>query len=168
MKTGYDLVWIAGERTPNHLALVDDRTDRKLTYRQLLDEVDAVAAGLAARGVGPGSRIATILPNVYEHCIALLALQRLAAVPALMNARLQSAELAKLAAQSEIQGAIVRKDAALADAIAAVLPKGGVLLSVDGAVGPAEDLAACRARAAALPPPSKPEPEDIAFIFYTS
>ena len=37
MKTGYDLVWIAGERTPNHLALVDDRTDRKLTYRQLLD-----------------------------------------------------------------------------------------------------------------------------------
>jgi hypothetical protein len=35
MKTAYDLVWIAGERTPDHLALVDDRTDRKLTYRQL-------------------------------------------------------------------------------------------------------------------------------------
>ena len=52
MKTAYDLVWIAGERTPDHLALVDDRTDRKLTYRQLLAEVDAVAAGLAARGVG--------------------------------------------------------------------------------------------------------------------
>ena len=58
MKTAYDLVWIAGERTPDHLALVDDRTDRKLTYRQLLAEVDTVAAGLAARGVKAGSRVA--------------------------------------------------------------------------------------------------------------
>ena len=99
MKTAYDLVWIAGERTPDHLALVDDRTDRELTYRQLLAEVDSVAAGLAARGIRAGSRVATILPNLFEHCIALLALQRLAAVPALMNARLQPAELAKLIIQ---------------------------------------------------------------------
>ena len=28
MKTAYDLVWIASERTPDHLALVDDRTER--------------------------------------------------------------------------------------------------------------------------------------------
>ena len=99
MKTAYDLVWIAGERTPDHLALVDDRTDRKLTYRQLLAEVDTVAAGLAARGVKAGSRVATILPNFFEHCVALLALQRLAAVPALMNARLQPAELANLSSK---------------------------------------------------------------------
>src|SRR6516225_11532091 len=129
MKTAYDLVWIAGERTPNHLALVDDRTDRRLTYQQLLAEVDVVAAGLAARGVRAGSRIATILPNLCEHCIVLLALQRLAAIPALMNARLQASELAKLAAQSEIQGAVVGKDAALADIIAAALPPKGLLLS---------------------------------------
>jgi 2-furoate---CoA ligase len=168
MKTGYDLLWMAAERTPNHLALVDDRTGRSLTYKQLLDEIDVVAAGLTARGVRAGSRIATILPNVYEHCIVLLALQRLAAVPALMNARLQSAELAKLAAQSEIQGAIVRKDAGLVDAIAAVLPKNGMLLNIDGAVGFAEDFAACRGDAATLSSPPKPEPEDTAFIFYTS
>ena len=104
MKTAYDLVWIAGERTPDHLALVDDRTDRKLTYRQLLAEVDTVAAGLAARGVGPAAGSRPILPNFFEHCIALLALQRLAAVPALMNARLQPAELAKLVVQGEIAG----------------------------------------------------------------
>src|SRR5215475_13172764 len=168
MKTAYDLVWIAGERTPDHLALVDDRTDRQLTYKQLLEEVDVVAAGLAARGVRAGSRIATILPNLYEHCVALLALQRLAAVPTLMNARMQSAELAKLAAHSEIQGAIVHRDAALADAIAAVLPRDGMLLSIGGRIGPAEDFAACRGNAAALPSPPRPDPEDTAFIFYTS
>src|SRR5262245_54579981 len=118
MKTAYDLVWIAGERTPDHLALVDDRTDRKLTYRKLLEEVDRVAAGLAARGVKSNSRIATVLPNLFEHCIALLALQRLAAVPALMNGRLQPAELAKLVTQGGIQGAVIRNDPQLAANIA--------------------------------------------------
>ena len=70
MKTAYDLVWIASERTPDHLALVDDRTDRKLTYRQLLAEVDVVAAGFASRGIKAGSRVATILPNVGTLCRA--------------------------------------------------------------------------------------------------
>ena len=159
MKTAYDLVWIAGERTPDHLALVDDRTDRKLTYRQLLAEIDAVAAGLAARGIGAGSRVATILPNYFEHCIAIFALQRLAAVPALMNARLQPAELAKLVVQGEIQGAIIRKDEALVDAIAAALPSGGMLLTVDGAIGKAEDFAVCRGDATKLPGVPRPDPE---------
>ena len=118
MKTAYDLVWIAAERTPHHLALVDDRTERKFTYRQLLEEVD-VGRGRARRARRPaGSRVATVLPNLFEHCIALLALQRLGAVPALMNSRLQPAELAKLVAQGEIEGAIMRKDDPLAQAIA--------------------------------------------------
>jgi 2-furoate---CoA ligase len=168
MKTAYDLVWIAGERTPNHLALVDDRTDRKLTYQQLLAEIDVVAAGLAARGVQAGTRIATVLPNLFEHCIALLALQRLAAIPALMNARLQASELARLAVQGEIQGAIVGKDAALADVIAAALPRKGLLLSVDGDSAAAENFAACRGDVTTLQALPKPDLEDTAFIFYTS
>lgn len=168
MKTAYDLVWIAGERTPDHLALVDDRTDRKLTYRNLLTEVDTVAAGLAARGIRAGCRVATILPNFFEHCIAILALQRLAAVPALLNARLQPAELAKLIAQDETQGAIIRKDEALAETVAAALPAGGMLLSVDGAIGPAVDFTTCRGEVADLPGLPRPDPEDTAFIFYTS
>jgi acyl-CoA synthetase (AMP-forming)/AMP-acid ligase II len=168
MKTAYDLVWIAGERTPDHLALVDDRTGRTLTYRQLLAEVDAVAAGLAQRGIAAGSRVATILPNLFEHTVALLALARLAAVPALMNARLQPAELARLVAQGGIEGAIIRKDEPLAAAIAQALPAGGMLLSIDGAVGTPQDFAACRGTAANLPAVPRPDPEATAFIFYTS
>jgi acyl-CoA synthetase (AMP-forming)/AMP-acid ligase II len=168
MKTAYDLVWIAGERTPDHLALVDDRTSRTLTYRQLLVEVDAVAAGLAQRGIAAGSRVATILPNLFEHTVALLALARLAAVPALMNARLQPAELARLVAQGGIEGAIIRKDEPLAAAIAQALPAGGMLLSIDGAVGTTQDFAACRGDAANLPAVPRPDPESTAFIFYTS
>ena len=42
MHTTYDLVWYASERTPDHIAIVDDRTARKLTYRQLMLEIDKI------------------------------------------------------------------------------------------------------------------------------
>jgi 2-furoate---CoA ligase len=168
MKTAYELVWIAAERTPDHLALVDDRTDRKLTYRALLGEIDRVAAGLAARGIRAGQRVATVLPNLFEHCITLLALQRLAAVPVLLNARLSHAELSALIAHGEMQGAVIRNDAGLAETIAAVLPAGGMLLSVGGPSGPAADFAGCRGDPAALSALPRPDPEDPALIFYTS
>ncbi|HUQ76923.1 MAG TPA: AMP-binding protein [Burkholderiales bacterium] len=155
MQTAYDLVWLSGERTPHQLALVDDRTERKLTYAELLEEVDAVAAGLAERGVKRGTRIATALPNLFEHCILLLALQRLAAVPALLNFRLQPAELAKLIQQGEIEGAVVRDDPAVTAAL-----KVKLLLT--------PDLSSCRGDPANLPPRPRPAPEDPAFIFYTS
>lgn len=155
MKTAYDLVWLSGERTPDQLALVDDRTERKLTYRELLGEIDAVAAGLAARGVKRGTRVATALPNLFEHCILLLALQRLAAVPALLNFRLQPAELAKLMQQGEIEGAVVRDDPAVTSALNLKL-----LLT--------PDLSGCRGDPRVLPPRPQPAREDPAFIFYTS
>ena len=67
MHTGYELVWIAAERTPDHTALVDDVSDRRLTYREMIAEIDAVAAGMAARGISAGSRVATALPTTWKH-----------------------------------------------------------------------------------------------------
>lgn len=166
MLTAYDLVWMSADRTPDHLALVDDRSTRSLTYRQLIEEIDRVAAGLAARGVQAGMRVATVLPGLFDHAVALLALQRLAAVPALLNFRLKPQDLATLVRHGEIAGAIILADAALATTLKGALPESAVLLSVGGAAGPAEDYAACRADA---PPPSpRPGREDPAFIFYTS
>jgi 2-furoate---CoA ligase len=164
MQTAYDLVWLAAERTPGQLALVDDRTERRLTYRELLREIDVVAAGLAERGVKRGTRLATALPNLLEHCILLLALQRLAAVPALLNFRLPPAELAKLIQQGEIEGAVVRDD----PAIASSLPKLKILMSAGGTGASAPDISGCRGDPAKLPPRPKPAPDDPAFIFYTS
>ena len=59
MQTAYQLVWMSKERTPDHLALVDDETGRELTYAELIEEVDVVAAGLHAAGVRQGDRVAT-------------------------------------------------------------------------------------------------------------
>jgi 2-furoate---CoA ligase len=168
MQSAYDLVWLAAERHPEQLALVDDRSERKLTYGELIAELDLIAAGFAARGVGPGTRIATVLPNLFEHCLILFALQRLAAVPAVINARLTPAEVAELIAHGEIEGAVVLGQPELVAAVAGALPEGAPLYAVGGAVGGAEDFAACRGAPEALPPVPRPDGEDPAYIFYTS
>ncbi len=168
MLTTYDLVWMAAERAPDHLAIVDDRSERRLTYRQLMAEIDEVAAGLARRGIGQGTRVATVLPSTFDHCIAILALARLAAVPALINFRLRPEAAAKLIADGGMAAAIVGADGDLVAAVAGALPSGAALLASGGAVAGAEDWAACRAAPDTFSPPPRPDREDEAFIFYTS
>jgi acyl-CoA synthetase len=62
------------DRAPDSFA-VRDRT-RRLTYRQLIDAADALAADLAARGVRAGQRVAVWLPSAAETTVALLACWR--------------------------------------------------------------------------------------------
>lgn len=168
MHTGYELVWMAADRTPDHPALVDDRTDRRLTYAELIAEVDAVAAGFMASGIGRGARVAIALPGVWEHCIALLALMRLNAVPAVLNFRLKPDEIAGLCRASGVDAAVILPDAALAQVIEAALPDGAPIWAVGAEIGPARSFAACRANPATLSAYEKPAEADMAFLFYTS
>ena len=50
-------------------ALIDGADGRTLTYRDLADGVDRVAAGLVARGFAPGDVLAVHLPNVPEYAV---------------------------------------------------------------------------------------------------
>jgi len=52
-------------------ALVDGPTGRTLSYRQLADGVERVAAGLAARGFGKGDVLALSSPNLPEYGVAM-------------------------------------------------------------------------------------------------
>jgi acyl-CoA synthetase (AMP-forming)/AMP-acid ligase II len=52
-------------------ALVDGPSGRALSYRQLAEGVERVAAGLAARGFGPGDVLAISSPNLPEYALAL-------------------------------------------------------------------------------------------------
>ena len=168
MQTMYDLVWMQAERTPDALALADDISERSFTYRQLIEEVEAIAAGLAARGVGAGTRIATCLPNVLEHGICILALQRLAAVPALINPRLKAQDAGRLIEAGEMAGAIIHADKMLAQTVGDALPQDALFLAVGGAAGAAEGFEGCRGDPARLPPIPAPDPEAPCIIFYTS
>src|SRR5687767_14721790 len=59
-------------RTPERVAL--EAGSRHLTYRELDEKSDALAAALAARGVGAGSVVGLSLERSPEQMIALLAL----------------------------------------------------------------------------------------------
>lgn len=166
MQTAYQLVWLSAERTPDHLALVDDQSDRQLTYRELIHEVDEIAAGLHAHGIGQGDVVATVLPSLFDHCLLLLALQRLAAVPALLNFRLTPPEMAQLIIDAGAKGAVILPDPDVASAVSEALPENGMLLAV-GPLDGAQEFAACRGDIMNLPCPA-PDREDPAFIFYTS
>ena len=168
MQTCYDLVWLSAQRAPNSLALVDDQSDRALTYQELIEEIDIVAAGLKNRGVLPGMRIATVLPSLFDHAIAILALQRLAAIPALINFRLTPEEIGQLIKIGKIKGAIILPDKNLTEIAVKNLGNSDRLLCIGKTTGKAENFANCRGDSLSLDPIPRPDKEDIAFIFYTS
>ena len=50
--------------------------DKKVTYPELVEDVDTLATALAARGVGKGDRVATILPTSIQFVLADYAISR--------------------------------------------------------------------------------------------
>src|SRR5687767_486831 len=72
--TIYSLVKGHAERAPDSFAVRDRH--RRVTYRQLAEVADALAADLARRGVGAGQRVAVWLPSRIESVVALLACSR--------------------------------------------------------------------------------------------
>ena len=145
MKTAYDLVHNAAMRTPDHKAIVDTTTGNGLTYAKLLAEIDAIAAGLRVRGIGPGDMVATILPNLIEHVVILLGLTRLGAVPVLITPRLKPQEIGKLVTQARSSGAFAMPDEGVIAVLRKVLPANAALISVGGRHDGSIEFSECRA-----------------------
>jgi len=168
MQTVHDLVARGRARAPKQLAIVDDRSARKLTYAELLAEIERVAAGFAACGVKPGGIIATCLPNLYEHALTLLALDRLGAIPALINARLKPDDVGELIHQGGMSAALVMADRAAVAAARAALPERAPIVTMGGALEGTIDFASLAAAPGSLAPYARPHPDATAFVFYTS
>ncbi|MGY2079669.1 long-chain-fatty-acid--CoA ligase [Modestobacter sp. SYSU DS0657] len=73
-----DLLAEAAARFPDRTAL--DFSGGATTYAQLADQVARVAEALRRLGVGPGDRVALVLPNCPQHVVAFYAALRLGAV----------------------------------------------------------------------------------------
>ena len=71
----------AGRGDSTALIALDERGGRRaLTYRQLLGEVERVAAGLRGLGIGRGDRVTIYMPTSAEAIIAMLATVRIGAI----------------------------------------------------------------------------------------
>jgi acyl-CoA synthetase (AMP-forming)/AMP-acid ligase II len=167
-------LWTILERArhlyPEHLAVVDG--GRRLSYRALGDEVDALALHLLRRGIGPGDRVAILLPNSIPFLASYFAAAGLGAILVPLNTRLTADELAFIVGDS---GAIALiADQGLATLAAEVLGRSpGVRVAISsGAPFPASTLSEVDAYpgeqspvafAARVTPPDR-----VAHLYYTS
>src|SRR5580693_1503885 len=94
---------------------------RRLTYSELAAEAQRVAQALRASGVGPGDRVAYLMPNLPEMLIAHYAVPLAGAVLVAVNTRLTAEDVAYILSHSGAK--IVVTDAALLS-VAAEAAKG--------------------------------------------
>jgi len=58
----------------------EDKVQRRVSHRELYDQVSRVAQALKAAGIGEGDRVAAYLPNMPEAIVAMLAASSLGAI----------------------------------------------------------------------------------------
>jgi fatty-acyl-CoA synthase len=90
-------------RFPDRDALVEHATGRRWTYRELAAEVDAVALGLLALGVGQGDRVGIWAPNCAEWTFVQYATARLGAILVNINPAYRTHELQFVLQQAGIR-----------------------------------------------------------------
>ncbi|MFI6763457.1 (2,3-dihydroxybenzoyl)adenylate synthase [Micromonospora sp. NPDC050417] len=86
-------------RHPDKVAAVD--VSRHVTYAELAEEADRIAAGLLDLGVGSRDRLVLHLPNVTEFLSVLLAVFSIGAIPVLALPGHRRDEIAHLARASD-------------------------------------------------------------------
>lgn len=86
-------------RHPHKVAAVD--MHRRVTYAELADEADRIAAGLLDLGVGSRDRLVLHLPNVNEFLSVLLAVFSIGAIPVLALPGHRRDEIAHLVRASD-------------------------------------------------------------------
>lgn len=152
-------------RQPDREALVCG--ERRLSYRELDEEAGRIAAGLAARGIGKGDRVALLIGNRIEFVTTIFAAARLGAIWVPLNVRDPRPGIAHMLNNSE--ASLVIADAELAERIppAADAPALRHRIIVGEGRDGFESYDALRAD----PPirqPAQTGEEDVAALFYTS
>ncbi|HET6952427.1 MAG TPA: AMP-binding protein [Acidimicrobiales bacterium] len=99
----------AAEQFGDREAYVDG--DRRWTFAEWIAAADALAAGLAARGVRPGDVVALMLPPSIDYAVAYAAALRVGAVATGLNTRLGAREVDAII--QRCQPAVVVRDASL-------------------------------------------------------
>ncbi|MBT6828925.1 MAG: AMP-binding protein [Rhodospirillaceae bacterium] len=154
----------AVEREPGAKAIVDG--DLTLSYGEWLERILGLAAGLAAMGLKPGDRVATVLRNSWQMASLHWACQLTGLVVTPLNWRVSADELDYFIANADARAVLFEEVSAPAvngAASSAQLPR----IAVEGAPGGTEDFAALMNGApAALE--SYASPEDISLMLYTS
>ncbi|TCP54142.1 crotonobetaine/carnitine-CoA ligase [Tamaricihabitans halophyticus] len=120
------------EHSPDReCAVSEDGT--KLSYAQLNQRANALAAGLREHGIGSGDRVITLFAdNGFRVVYAATALSKLGAVEVPVNPALVGSSLTQVLAEVEPRAAIV--DSSLLDSLTAAVPSGTQLVTIVSSV----------------------------------
>ncbi len=129
-----DLFEMVAEAVPDRVAIRGN--DRTITYAELDQRTDALARGLAARGIGRGDHVGLYMHNRSEYLEGYIAAIKLGAVPFNVNYRYHQQELAYLFENAD--AACIIHDGDYSDMVEALrdgLPKLQLTVSPDGEAG---------------------------------
>ncbi|HEX6289335.1 MAG TPA: long-chain fatty acid--CoA ligase [Herpetosiphonaceae bacterium] len=156
--------------TPDRLALVDDATGLRYTYRQLNERANRLAHALRHQcGVQKGDRVAVLSKNRIEYLDALFATGKLGAILVPLNWRLTALELAYLLDDSAPR--VLIADPEFAPVVDELQPQASSAALIwlgagDDGTGPRYDELLDRAECG--PVTAEVDPEDPHLILYTS
>jgi fatty-acyl-CoA synthase len=92
------------ERFPDHEAVVSLPQGRRLSYRQLSEQIDELARGLLGIGFSKGDRIGVWSTDNLEWLLLQMATARIGAILVNINPAYRARELAYALERSEVQG----------------------------------------------------------------
>lgn len=140
---------------------------RRLDYRELDAQASRLASALLARGLVRGDRVAIFMRNNPEYAVALFGVLRAGLVVVPVNAKLHARELAFILENAECAGLVFGDEHApdVEGALAEYRPRLLVRVGADGCGIPFDELLASGDPAFA---DAEVDPEDLAWLFYTS
>src|SRR3984957_4903147 len=79
----------------DRVALVDAKSGRQTTYREMIGRIDAFAGALAGRGIGVGDFVGLLSPNSSGFAVAFHGILRSGATATTINALFTAKDIAK-------------------------------------------------------------------------
>ncbi|GIW10759.1 MAG: acyl-CoA synthetase [Dehalococcoidia bacterium] len=163
-----EFVRIPASTVPEQECLVFE--DRRLTYAQVFERIQRLAAALARLGVRPGDRVALLHTNSNESIEAYYAVAMLGGIFVPLNYRARSEELLHLLSDSEASTVLVGdRYVGLVRELKSQLPRLQRLIAIES---PQEGMEYYPALLAAASPEEAPEAEvddsDCTILMYTS
>ena len=162
---------------------------RRWSFAEVDARVDALAKGLLELGIGPGDKVALWMVNRPEWVDAMFAVMKIGAVLVPMNTRFRTEDMAYVLAQSDASVVLLAERSGPVDYLGMmreVAPALGarpdprftclrhVVVRSESAPAGATGWSALLERGAAVAPErlreraARVDPDDIAFMFYTS
>ncbi|HLB88331.1 MAG TPA: long-chain fatty acid--CoA ligase, partial [Terriglobales bacterium] len=155
-------------RFPQKTAIIDSSCNRRISYAEYGEIIEALARGFVAAGLKPGEALAIYLPNSWEFCAAYHAATLAGGVPTLLNPSYREREVRYQLENSEAT-LLVTDGPNIQGINLAGLPNLRRIYTTRQVASGTEPFASLlRPVTAILPAPGKPSDQALAALPYSS